>query len=157
MFFGALSPNLRSKLQNLKWWIRYGGQNFNFSQIKLYFDCRVFLERGFLIRGQNWKIKNGGSNFYKYNNIVPSGIYGALNPNLRSKLQNSKWSIEYVGRNFSVSHVYCRKFLNIFLKLILKNPMAKFYQINKSTALRKLSASAIGSVFKLFLLIILST
>ena len=36
-FFMALSPNPRLKLQNSKWRIQYGGDNFNFLQIKQYF------------------------------------------------------------------------------------------------------------------------
>ena len=36
-FFRALSPNPRLKLQNSKWRIQYGGDNFNFLQIKQYF------------------------------------------------------------------------------------------------------------------------
>ena len=35
--FGALSPNPRTKLRNSKWRIQYGGQNFNYLQIKQYF------------------------------------------------------------------------------------------------------------------------
>ena len=51
----------------------------------------------------------------------------------------------------NIPYLYCRKVLNIFLKLILKDTMAKIYRKNESTALRKLAASAISSVFEVIL------
>ena len=48
-----------------------------------------------------------------------------------------------------ISHMYSKNFLKIFPKLILTNTMRHSHQKNYSTALRKLTASAIGSVLLL--------
>ena len=52
-----------------------------------------------------------------------------------------------------ISFIYRKNFLKIFLKLILTETMRHSHQKNYSTALRKLTASAIGSVLYLFFLI----
>ena len=46
-----------------------------------------------------------------------------------------------------INFTYTKNFLKIFPKLILTNTMRHSHQKNYSTALRKLTASAIGSVF----------
>ena len=46
-----------------------------------------------------------------------------------------------------ISQIYSKKFLKILLKLILTNMIRHSHKKNYSTALRKLTASAIGSVF----------
>ena len=46
----------------------------------------------------------------------------------------------------AISYIYSKEFLKIFLKLILTNRMRQTHQKNYSTALRKLTASEIGSV-----------
>ena len=46
----------------------------------------------------------------------------------------------------NISYIYSKKFLKIFLELILTNTMRQSYEKNYSPALRKLTASEIGSV-----------
>ena len=88
--------------------MRFGTKLFCIKSTILCFAYRVFLRRWVRIRGQNCKIQNGGSNmavkiliFCKSNSILPVGFFWALSPNLRSKLKNSKWRIQYGGQNFS--------------------------------------------------------
>ena len=127
--------------------MRFGTKLFCIKSTILCFAYRVFLKRWVRIRGQNCKIQNGGSNmavkiliFCKSNSILPVGFFWALSPNLRSKLKNSKWRIQYGGQNFNFLQIKLNFAYRVFFEALSPNPRSKLqnFKIAYSISRQKL-------------------
>ena len=131
-FLGCWVQIKRSKLQNSKLWIQYGGQNFRFSQIRKYFTYGIFRSTEFDsdVKVANFKMATNISALYKSGNIFRKLIYLKLfiwRCMYRGFLwrwawiRGQKWEIQNLGSNMAVNFILFHKLIGIMWKCA-KNP-----------------------------------